>query len=221
MTSQHEPVREAPARATQARARFTRRRILECAAAAFARDGYDGTSLNEVIRESGLTKGAFYFHFGSKEELALATFRHKQEQLVDRALAATRREPDALAELRAVLRTRVRLYREDPSARCILRLGAELGAKAGPDSEFARYQELTIETFASLVRRGQQEGIVRESLDPRATGEAIFAALIGTDRLSRLLSGSSDIERRTEELLELLVNGLATSGPQDRERRTR
>lgn len=195
-------------RRVQERARRTRQRILELAAAAFARDGYDGTSLNEVIRESGLTKGAFYFHFSSKKELALAAFRFKQEQIVERLFAEAGEQPDALAALRALLQTRVRLFRADPSLGCVLRLGAELSAQAGPDSEFARYQELTIETFADLLHRGQRERVVRADLDPRAAGEAIFAAMIGTDRVSRLLSGRSDLERRTEQLLDLLVNGL-------------
>jgi AcrR family transcriptional regulator/predicted N-acetyltransferase YhbS len=201
------------ARPRQARAERTRSTILECAAAAFARDGYDGTSLNDVVRGSGLTKGAFYFHFASKEELALAVFRHKQEQFLERAAAETSDRPDALAELAALLRARVRLYAEDPSARCVLRIGAELGAKAGPGSEFAAFQDLTIETFAGIVRRGQLEGSVRAGLDPRATGEAIFAAVVGTDRISRILADSADIERRTEELIDLLVHAVAAPSP--------
>jgi AcrR family transcriptional regulator len=209
-----EQAAELARRPLQERARRTRQRILETAAAAFARDGYEGTSLNEVVRASGFTKGAFYFHFGSKEELALATFRYKQEQLVERALAEAEDEPDAVAELQAVLRIRARLYAEDPSARCILRLGAELGAKAGPDSEFARFQELTIETFAGIVRRGQAEGSMRADMDPRTAGEAIFAAMIGADRVSRLLSGGADLEQRGQELVDLLVHGLASQSRQ-------
>jgi AcrR family transcriptional regulator len=199
-------------RPLQARAKRTREQILERAAHAFARDGYEGTSLNEVIRASGFTKGAFYFHFASKEELALATFRYKQEQIVERTLAEAERETDAEAELRTLLRIRARVYTEDPSARCILRLGAELGAKAGPDSEFARFQELTIETFAGIVRRGQAEGSMRADLDPRKAGEAIFGAMIGVDRVARLLSGGADLEQRGQELVDLLVHGLAGSG---------
>ena len=190
----------------------TRARILEVAAAALARDGYAGTSLNEVIRESGLTKGAFYFHFPSKEALALAAFRHKQQQLVAAVLAAVDGQPDAIARLRAVLRVRVKVLREDPSAACVLRLGAELGAAAGPGSEFARFQEVTIDMFADIVRRGQGEGSIRAGLDPRATGEAIFAAMVGTDRVSRLLSGRADLERRTDDLLDLLTRGLDAHG---------
>jgi AcrR family transcriptional regulator len=196
----------------QERARRTREQILETAAAAFARDGYEGTSLNELIRASGFTKGAFYFHFASKEELALATFRYKQEQIVERTRREAEREADAETELRTLLRVRARVYTEDPSARCILRLGAELGAKAGPDSEFARFQELTVETFAGIVRRGQAEGSMRADLDPRKAGEAIFGAMIGADRLSRLLSGGKDLEQRGQELVDLLVHGLACPG---------
>jgi len=50
----------------------TRRRILDVAAEAFAERGYAGTSLSEVLKASGVTKGGFYFHFPSKEALALA-----------------------------------------------------------------------------------------------------------------------------------------------------
>jgi TetR/AcrR family transcriptional repressor of nem operon len=192
----------------QARARRTRERILEAAAAAFAQDGYEGSSLNEVIRASGLTKGAFYFHFASKHELALATFRYKQEQLVERIIRQAAEQPDALAELRAALRFRVRTLREDPSAGCVLRLGAELGATAGPGSEFASFHELTIGYFADLVGRGQSQGVVRPDVDARAAAETVFAAMVGIDRVSRFLSRRADLERRTEDLLDLIINGL-------------
>jgi AcrR family transcriptional regulator len=52
------------------RARETRARILEHAARVFAERGYEGTSFNDLIRTSGMTKGAFYFHFHSKEEVS-------------------------------------------------------------------------------------------------------------------------------------------------------
>ena len=66
----------------------TRRRILEVAAEAFADRGYAGTSVNDVLKASGVTKGGFYFHFPSKEALALATLRHKQEQWAGMVMAA-------------------------------------------------------------------------------------------------------------------------------------
>lgn len=199
---------EESARPMQERAQRSRARILDAAAAAFAENGYEGTSVNDVARASGLTKGAFYFHFGSKEELALATFRYKQEQLIALVVAQAGEQPDALQELATALRVRVRALREDPSFGCVLRLGAELGATAGAGSAFASFHELTIGYFSGVVRRGQSEGVIRAELGARATGEAVFAAMVGVDRVSRLLSGRSDLESRTDYMLDLLITGL-------------
>lgn len=187
----------------------TRRHILETAALSFAEGGYAGTSLNAIVAASGLTKGAFYHHFDSKEELALAAFRHKQEQLVAQAGAAVADAADAPAALRTLFRDRATALREDPSLRAVLRLGAEFRALAVPDAEFVRFQELAIEMFAELIRRGQDEGTMRWSLDPRATAELLFGAIVGMDDVSHFLGGD-DLERRSEALVDLLVGGLAS-----------
>jgi TetR/AcrR family transcriptional regulator, transcriptional repressor for nem operon len=47
----------------------TRRRILEAANRLFAANGYDGTSIDEIMRSCGLTRGGFYAHFSSKGQL--------------------------------------------------------------------------------------------------------------------------------------------------------
>ena len=47
----------------------TRQRILAAANRLFAANGYAGTSIEEIMRECGLTRGGFYAHFSSKAEL--------------------------------------------------------------------------------------------------------------------------------------------------------
>lgn len=192
----------------QERARRTREQILEVAAHAFAEDGYEGTSLSRLIRDSGLTKGAFYFHFDSKAELALATLRYKQEELMRGITAQAGAQPNAGRQLAATLRARARLLQADRSLRCVLTLSAELGGRSGPGSEYTSYQETTLEMIEGLVRRGQSEGVFRADLEPRPTAETIFAAVIGIDQLSDLLADRSDLARRTEHLLQLLAPGL-------------
>lgn len=54
----------------QERAELTRNKIIHGAAEAFAEYGFASTSLMEIVQISGTTKGALYFHFGSKERLA-------------------------------------------------------------------------------------------------------------------------------------------------------
>lgn len=67
--------------ARQARAEITRDSVLAGAADVFLRLGYANASLSEIISQSNVTKGALYFHFGSKEELARAVVDQGNERL--------------------------------------------------------------------------------------------------------------------------------------------
>ena len=54
----------------QARAEATRGKIIDAAVALFADAGYGDTDLAAIVRQAGITKGAFYYHFESKEQVA-------------------------------------------------------------------------------------------------------------------------------------------------------
>jgi AcrR family transcriptional regulator len=193
----------------QERALRTRELIIERAAEAFERQGYEGASLNEIIRSTGLTKGAFYHHFSSKDDLAYAVFRAKQGELAGRIREAARDRPDALEALGEMLRLRARLLVSEPALGCFLRLASELGVRCGPGSEFAASYEVPVGIMTDLVRQGQAQGVIRAELDPRAAGEAIVAAMLGTDELSKVVSGGRDLTRRTEAWLGVMIAGLA------------
>ncbi len=59
----------------------TRERILTAATELFYENGYHATGLDKVIRRAGITKGNFYYHFRSKEELAIATLEWQFSRL--------------------------------------------------------------------------------------------------------------------------------------------
>jgi AcrR family transcriptional regulator len=196
-------------RPRQARAERTRSMIIETAARAFGKHGYDGVSLNDLITASAVSKGAFYFHFPGKKELALAVFRAKQEELISRLFGEGAAHASVIDEARRMLRRRSELVTADPSLRCVIRLGSDLAARSGPGSEYASFQHLAVEAIAGLLQRGIRSGEVRGQLDPRATARAIFAWIVGMDSLSLLETGGSDLPGRTDELLALLIPALA------------
>ena len=63
-----------------------RQRIVAAAVALFAEQGYDATSVNQVVARAGVAKGALYHHFESKDDLLYEVYR----ELVDRQLAGLR-----------------------------------------------------------------------------------------------------------------------------------
>ena len=190
------------------RGEATRRHILDVAALAFAENGYRGISLNDIVRETGLTKGAFYFHFPSKEALAIAVFHGKQERWVGETMEALATKTRAIEKLEAMLDVGCGLYENDPSARVVGRLCIELATQEHASPILAAHLETWFELTAALVRQAQEEGDVREDLDPRQMAEAIVAAFIGTEQVSDALSGLSDFRRRIEGLRTLVFAAL-------------
>lgn len=195
----------------QERAVRTRTAILEAAALVFARRGYEAASFSEIIAQTQLTKGAVYFHFSSKRDLALATMQHKQRQLIERMSADVPDGARGLDLLAAMLRTRAAALAADESLWCVLRLGGELGSAADAGTDYAQFNEWPIRLLSDLVHDGQQAGQIRADLDPHAMGEAVFAAVLGMDALALQVNGGKDLARRTEHLIDLLRGGLGVA----------
>ena len=75
-------------------------RILDAAAIRLRAEGLSGAAIAPVMRDAGLTHGAFYSHFANKDELAAAAFRHaRNEALVNEALVNEARFDDGAALL--------------------------------------------------------------------------------------------------------------------------
>ena len=84
----------------------TVQRILDAAARLFVEKGYDATSLQDILCETHLSKGAIYHHFSSKEEIFEAIFRRIAEEN-SAALASVRDDGtlNGLEKLRAIFRS--------------------------------------------------------------------------------------------------------------------
>jgi AcrR family transcriptional regulator len=68
-------------RTQRQRTEATTTQLLDAARRLFAADGYNATSLEDVVSAAGVTKGALYHHFGSKRELFLAVFENEERAL--------------------------------------------------------------------------------------------------------------------------------------------
>ena len=115
-----------------------------------------------------------------------------------------------LERLAALLRRRARLLAHDRSLSVVVRLGIELSMRHGPGSEYATFTDLPLQLFGDIVRDGQARGEIRADLKPDRTAETIFAGVLGIDQAALLTPDQSDLPRRTDWLLDVLVSGLAT-----------
>jgi AcrR family transcriptional regulator len=182
----------------------TRRRILEVAAESFAERGYAGTSLSDVLKASGVTKGGFYFHFPSKEALAMAALRAKQERWTSAVMAAVLRHPRAVDQLDAMVDALCDQHEQDPACRAISRLSTELGDEHPELRPELRTQLTTwMDLVAALIRRGQDEGDIRPEVEPEIAAEVAVESFIGLETVAEVLTGRADLRRRAHDFRDL------------------
>ncbi|SHE51489.1 ScbR family autoregulator-binding transcription factor [Streptoalloteichus hindustanus] len=190
----------------QHRAHATRHAILTAAAEEFDRAGYAATPLSAILRRSGVTKGAFYFHFPSKEALAAALV-HAQEAVwpelyqrwVDRGL-------DPLRTLVGIIDDLVRAVATDTVVRAGLRLSSESRVV---DNELPSPYPLWERVLFEMFDQAAGAGLLREGVSPAVAARVLNAALVGARIISCSLNRCTDVVQRTREVWPLVLPGIA------------
>ena len=166
-----------PAKETTAR----HERVVKEASRLFRERGFENVSVGEVMKAAGLTHGAFYAHFSSKQELQGAAVAYGQASSADRARSygATKKGRTAYAE-----RYLSPGHRDHPGDGCSMAALAQEVARSTPELKAA-------------FERGFEEILATQGGDRR---EAIFqsAALLGGVVLARAVKNA----RLSDEILE-------------------
>lgn len=190
----------------QERARTTRRRILEGAAVAIRRSGYANATLGDITDAAGVTAGALYFHFRSKEDVARA--------LVDEQHRIVR---EAAAEILAVERpaiTQMMLLCEDLARRLTDEEVVRAGVRLTTDSStFGRpvtdpYLDW-LELFTELARAADANRETNGEISPEVLSRFIIPSFTGIQLVSETLTGRADLRGRVGEMWHVLVNAVS------------
>jgi AcrR family transcriptional regulator len=181
----------------------TRRRIVESAAAVFNTRGYFGSSMSDLVRETGLKKGGIYNHFGSKEELALEAFEFSTGITRRRFVSALEGREGALERLFAVVEVLGGLAEDPPVAGgCPILNTAVESDNAHPVLKEKAREAMSgwLRLVGSIIKEGVRTGELRPDAAPRETASVVVATLEGAVMLSRLHNDPAHMRRAVDHL---------------------
>jgi TetR/AcrR family transcriptional regulator, transcriptional repressor for nem operon len=165
------------------RADTTRHRLIAAASRQFAHHPYSVVSLDDILADAELTKGAMYFHFSSKQALALAIIEDLTEMshaAVNELLSLKMSGLETLIDL-------VYLRAVQDTQQDVARAGARLlDTLDNPTSLPAGLWQSWIEFVATLIRRAIDEGDVIDQHDPEDIAKMLVALWVGIRRTSNL-----------------------------------
>ena len=192
---------------TQKRAEETRSRILDAAVRKFSMGGYDTASVDDICAEAGVSKGAFYHHFPTKQAIFLALMQGWLgviEMNMNAVQGGT--VPETLIKMTDLL-PGVFAAAEDR-----LPMFLEFWLQASRDetvwkaviAPYRHYQE----HFCRLVEVGIAEGSLKPT-DPQVTAQVILSLAVGLVLQGVLDPHATNWEKTARESMRILMNGMA------------
>jgi AcrR family transcriptional regulator len=175
----------------------TRRQLLETALGLFRRKGFEATTMRDVAAQAGISLGAAYYYFPSKESIVGAYYDFVQHEHLTRAREAYTGSPKLRERLRAALHTKIDIVADDRKLlSALFRYGGD------PEHPLSWFGDAT---------RGQRElstAVFAEALDGERLPDDLRAAapmLLWALHMGVLLYfvyDSSDKQRRTRRLID-------------------
>lgn len=188
------------------RADVTRLQILQAAARQFAYKPYSAVSLDDILADAAVTKGALYFHFRSKYALA--------SSIIDcRAQLGQDRVNEVLARNLSALETLVDISYQgavDAIGETMARAGGNLLESIGrTDGLGHQILEPWISAYADIIRRAIDEGDFADGIDPQVVATLLVSMQLGIRQTSDLDDPQrflTDLERAWKLMLPGLAN---------------
>lgn len=193
----------------QERSERTRRKLVQAGAELFHCNGYANATLGEIAAYAGVTKGALYFHFASKEELAEAVQLRGCALLHEavRELGASGLRP--LQTLVDTTHWLARNLREEPAIPAGIRIAKECVGLGGGVTDFHR---VWLAAVCELLRQAREAGELRTEIAWENIESLVAAAACGIETLAGTGMPYAELQRRVTGLWSLLLPSLVPEG---------
>lgn len=193
----------------QQRSEETHNRLLHAAQLLFSKKGYDATSVADICGEAGVSKGAFYHHFDSKQALFLNLLEVWLVQIDQNFASLRKTSPDVPSAMLSMARMVGNLF-QAADVRQALFLEFWIQAQRDPvvwKTAIAPYQRYEM-YFTEMIRAGIAEDSLRP-VDPQAAARLTVSLALGLLMQGLFNSSGVDWEQETVKFVEILLDGLA------------
>ena len=182
--------------------------ILEAAVRVFAEKGYHTCRVGDIAEEAGVAYGLLYHYFGSKEEVLETIFRATWGELLSAVRGVEELGEPAPEQIRKVAAIVLRSWQRDPDL--IRVLVREITRSPQLQREIDEVGQ-AFEALERIIVRGQEEGTLRQDIDPRLAAWIFYGGLeeiLTGWVLGQLPDSEDDVRRAERTTVQMICEGL-------------
>ena len=192
----------------------TEKKIIQAALEIFVRKGYHGTSVDEITRKVGLTKGALYSHFSGKGELLLRIIDEFKSRFIGGMIEALDQcSGNAMDRIHRVFSFNSRFALENQDLCVFLtflttELNADVDFEPALKGTYAEYRKV----IGEIISLGIRQGLFKKDLDPEISALTFMALHDGVLHQWVLNRNHVDAELYVRTFREIFLHGLVKDG---------
>ncbi len=183
----------------------TKQFIIEQSASLFNQKGYAGTSIQDILKATGLTKGGLYGNFESKDEIAIAAFEHAVKVVTDTIGLRTRVIDNTVDKLKTVVYFyREHLFNPPIKGGCPL-----LNSSIEADDNYPALREKVVVALKNwqnhltyTINKGIRKGEIKSEIDAEAFATVFIGIIEGGIMMSRVYKDHKPFDYMSSHLLE-------------------
>jgi AcrR family transcriptional regulator len=186
----------------------TKQLIIEKSALIFNRKGYAGTTLQDLTKAIGMTKGSIYGNFENKNQVSLEAFKYNFKELTKRITSYVSKEPTAIGQLLAL----TKFYREDFDVMTYLGGCPVMNAATDADdtndhlrSEVSKAFDVILGTIGGIIEGGKKTREIWENVES-AKYAVLFFSLIEGGILMSKTTGKKQFLFETCDRIDQIIN---------------
>lgn len=189
----------------------TKNLIVSKAISIFNQKGYRATSLSDITKATGMTKGAIYGNFENKDAVAVASFEYAIGRVLDDLRMHIKAAPTAPMKLKAILNYYSKYIENPPIAGGCPVINTSVEA----DDDHPMLRTRAVGSIAmikgslqQIITRGLQEGQIREGVDAHLYASMFYSTISGAILISRVEGNKQSFEL-IRQGLEMQINAIS------------
>lgn len=198
---------------SQERGHATQSLVLKGAARVFDQMGYGKASLSAIAEASGISQGAMYFHFKSKEQIALAVIHEQHARSMPLVRGLMDEDAWVIEKLIRVSRGMVDQLQHDAIVRAGMRLVLEDSSLMGPASG---YYADWISATTELLKPSMLAGDIVTTLTAAELARALIGFFTGVQMTSQALTSRRDLLDAVAQMWKLLIAAIVPTADHQR-----
>lgn len=165
------------------RADITRQKILDSASRHFAKRSFTSVSVDDILADTDVSKGALYFHFTSKHSLALAIIEHHAAAVRASTMELLTHQQSGLETMIEITFMIATLDARDDYARAALNLAGEIRRPGGRSADLV---DEWMKGSTTVLEQAMADGDVRADCDPEMLAQVLVSHYVGVRQVNDL-----------------------------------